>query len=324
LCSNQPVLPKSIPSFDIFPSSTISPTSSPSVSHIPTVSPNITRPQSTSPSDSHFVPSIPIRKSTRSKCQPSYLQDYHCHLAATSSPIPSSSMPLPVLSSGIPSFGLSSYLSYDKLSSNQKCFSLSVSYFEPWFYQQAAKIPHWSDAMRAEIDALEANHTWKLVDLPPGKHAFGCKWVYKVKLKADGTLERYKARLVAKGYTQSEGLDFYENFSPVAKLTTVRCLVAVAAAKNWFLHQLDVNNAFLRGDFHEEVYMELPPGFSSKSSQVCQLTKSLYGLKQASRRFSKFSSTLLSLGFLQSKSDYSLFTRLIGTSLLFFLSMLMA
>jgi hypothetical protein len=134
--------------------------------------------------------------------------------------------------------------------------------------------------MKAEIDALEDNNTWKLVDLPLGKCAIGCKWFYKVKLKADGSLERYKAQLVAKGYNQSEGLDYYETFSPVAKLTTVRCLLVVAAEKDWYLHKLDVNNAFLHGDLHEEVFMELPSGFSSnKGSQVCQLTKSLYGLK---------------------------------------------
>jgi hypothetical protein len=118
--------------------------------------------------------------------------------------------------------------------------------------------------MNVEIDALEANDTWRLTSLPPHKHVIGCKWVYKVKLKADGSLEMYKARLVTKGYTQNEGLDYYETFSPVAKLTTVRWLLAVAAAKNWHLHQLDVNNAFLHGDLDEEVYMELPLGFGTK------------------------------------------------------------
>ena len=113
--------------------------------------------------------------------------------------------------------------------------------------------------MKSEIDALQANGTWSLVSLPPHKRPIGCKWVYKVKLKADGTVERYKARLVAKGYSQVEGIDYQEIFSPTTKLTTLRCLLTVAATRNWFIHQLDVQNAFLHGDLHEVVYMEPPP-----------------------------------------------------------------
>lgn len=99
--------------------------------------------------------------------------------------------------------------------------------------------------MNEELIALEANNTWDICSLPSRKHAIGCKWVYKVKLNADGTLERYKARIVAKGYTQKEGIYFVETFSPVAKMTTMKTLVAVAAAKAWSLTQLDISNAFL-------------------------------------------------------------------------------
>ncbi|KAL3569193.1 hypothetical protein D5086_029083 [Populus alba] len=141
--------------------------------------------------------------------------------------------------------------------------------------------------MNKEIKALEQNDTWTIVDLPVSKHVIGCKWVYKVKLHSDGTLERFKARLVAKGYNQCEGLDYYETFSPVAKLTTVRTLLAVAAVKQWDLRQLDVNNAFFHGQLDEE------------------------SLRQW---FAKFSSALLEFGFIQSKADYTLFTRILEGS----------
>ncbi|OIW17479.1 hypothetical protein TanjilG_22591 [Lupinus angustifolius] len=148
--------------------------------------------------------------------------------------------------------------------------------------------------MQNELNALELNHTWSLVDLPPNKTPIGAKWVYKIKHKSDGSIERYKARLVAKGYTQTEGIDYFDTFAPVIKLTTVRLLLAIASSQNWTLHQLDINNAFLHGDLHEEVYMAIPPGVvGHKPNQVCKLHKSIYGLKQASRQwYHKLSSTL--------------------------------
>jgi hypothetical protein len=122
--------------------------------------------------------------------------------------------------------------------------------------------------------------------------------VYKVKHKADGTTERYKARLAEKGYNHIKGIDFFETFSLVAKITTVITLIALAAMNSWHLHQLDVNNAFLHGELQEDVYMSIPQGVHhSKPHQVCKLLKSLYVLKQACRKwYEKLTGVLLAQG----------------------------
>nr|KYP62135.1 Copia protein [Cajanus cajan] len=120
------------------------------------------------------------------------------------------------------------------------------------------KLEHWTQAMKKEMNALKRNSTWEIVDKPRDKKEIGCRWIFTVKHKADGTIERYKARLVAKGYTQTYGIDYEETFAPVAKMNTVRVVLALAAHFGWNLHQLDVKNAFLHENLEEEVYMEIP------------------------------------------------------------------
>ncbi|WVZ06452.1 hypothetical protein V8G54_019798 [Vigna mungo] len=198
---------------------------------------------SSSTNPSH-VPTPTLRRSTRPHKPPTYLQDFHHSLTSIATD----------LHSGI-RYPIENFLCYSHLSPSFHHFISSISVeSEPKSYAEAAKSDCWLKAMKAELDALQMNHTWTFTTLPSNKRAIGC-----------------------------QGLDYLATFSPVAKLTTVRLLLAIAAIFNWHLNQLDVNNAFLHGEFHEEVYMSLPPSLHSTSSnQVCKLQRSIYGLKQAS------------------------------------------
>ncbi|KAL0340066.1 UNVERIFIED_CONTAM: Retrovirus-related Pol polyprotein from transposon RE1 [Sesamum radiatum] len=181
---------------------------------------------------------------------------------------------------------------------------------EPNNYIQAKGQVEWENAMQQEIAALEKNATWKVVNLPKDKKAIGSKWVYKIKLNPDGTIECYKARLVAKGYNQVEGVDYIDRFSPVAKAVTVRLFLAVAFSYAWPIHQVDINNAFLHGFLDEDIYMSAPDGYSVLEGKVCKLRHSLYGLKQASRQWNQeMTSKLIGYGFSQSVNDNCLFVR---------------
>ncbi|GKD65658.1 ribonuclease H-like domain-containing protein [Tanacetum coccineum] len=115
--------------------------------------------------------------------------------------------------------------------------------------------------MNKEIKALYRNGTWEITDLPKERKHIDSKWIFKIKYKSNGELERYKARLVAKGFSQKEGLDYEETFSPVVKMVTVRCVLSLAVQNSWSIFQLDVNNTFMYGDLVEDVYMSLPKGF---------------------------------------------------------------
>ncbi|KAM2116752.1 hypothetical protein ACFX1R_010393 [Malus domestica] len=165
--------------------------------------------------------------------------------------------------------------------------------------------------MSEELQALEENCTWSILQLPPGKKAVGSHWVYKTKLKADGSIERHKARLVARSFTQTLGIDYKETFTSMTKMNTVCVLLSVFVNCGWSLYQMDVKNAFLHGELQEEVYMQIPPCYSpAKDGMVCKLHKTIYGLKQSPRAwYAKLSSMLEREGFLKSNANSSLFVR---------------
>ena len=165
--------------------------------------------------------------------------------------------------------------------------------------------------MQREMEAIDDNHTWTLEPLPENRQAIGSKWVFKMKRDSQGHVERFKARIVAKGYAQVEGIDYFETFAPVAKISSIRTLLALANIKEWIVHQMDVVSAFLNGDLLEEVYMVQPKGFIKGKNLVCRLHKSLYGLKQASRAwYQKIDSFLLNKGLKRVESDHSIYTQI--------------
>ncbi|WVZ62539.1 hypothetical protein U9M48_012278 [Paspalum notatum var. saurae] len=171
---------------------------------------------------------------------------------------------------------------------------------EPSTYQEASSIPKWQLAMSEELVALYRTGTWDLVPLPSQVVPITSKWVFKIKTKSDGSIERYKARLVARGFQQAQGRDYDETFAPVAHMTTV---LLPGLYLKWML-----KNAFLHGDLHDEVYMQPPPDVQAPSGYVCRLRKALYGLKQAPRAwFQRFASVIHAAGFSSSDHDPALF-----------------
>ncbi|KAL0462720.1 UNVERIFIED_CONTAM: hypothetical protein Slati_0159600 [Sesamum latifolium] len=199
----------------------------------------------------HIAPEL--RRSTRAYLNPLWMNDFVCNYSTTQAP--------PTISA---------------ITSAHAVFVASGSSLrEPQTYNQAATQSEWINAMKAEIQALHNNQTWDITPLPLDKRTIGCRWIYKLKLKPDGMVHKHKARLVAKGYNQIEWVDFFEKFSPVAKVVMVRTLLAAAASAGWHIHQLDVNNAFLYGYMDEDLYIDAPEGYSVPPGHVCRLKKSL-------------------------------------------------
>ncbi|KAI3746928.1 hypothetical protein L6452_09370 [Arctium lappa] len=145
-------------------------------------------------------------------------------------------------------------------------------------YPQAAKSLEWCKVMQEELQAMEDNKTWSVVRLPEGNNTTGCRWVYKLKFGSDEKIERHKARLVAKGFHQQEGVDFVDTFSSITKMVTVKTMLSIAVVEGWDLLPLDVNNAFLNGDLHEEVYMEIPLGYEINKDSFEPNSKADYTL----------------------------------------------
>jgi len=207
---------------------------------------------------------------------------------------------------------------FPELSNHQSlCYMVAVAIQEvqgdPKTLQQARSRtdwPQWQEAMDREISTLEGAHTWESVPRPPGKNIVGSKWVFRIKRNAEGKVQKYKARLVARGFTQVFGQDYYDTFSPVARLASFRAVLALAARHDWEIDVFDFIGAYLNGelDEDEEIYMQPPPGYEGQGENVMRLRKSLYGLKQAGRKwYEALARALVDLGFRITQADPGVF-----------------
>ncbi|GJR19898.1 uncharacterized mitochondrial protein-like protein [Tanacetum coccineum] len=186
---------------------------------------------------------------------------------------------------------------------------------EPRNFNEAKLNPKWLKAMKTELESIVKNNTWKLVPLPKGVVPIGLKWLFKIKRNADNSIMKYKARLVAKGYVQQPGIDFDEVFAPVARLKTIRLLIALAARKGWKIHHLDVKTAFLHGELKEDVYVVQPEGFEKpgEEEKVYKLAKSRFCLRQAPRAWNlKLDNTLKEMGFQQCMQEKAVYKAVIN------------
>lgn len=222
---------------------------------------------------------IEHRRSTRVRSQPHWIQDYVVGIVSNAG-LQTASVISDTRKSPQYTPNTFPFKSSPNLEKAHMSFLANISNMqEPLSYNQACRDKGWINAMHKELKALEKNDTWEITNLPKGKKPVGSKWVYKTKLKPHGSVDRLKARLVAKGYHQTPGIDYHDSFSPVAKLVTIRLFITITAAKGWFLHQLDIHNAFLHGTLKEEIYMLPPEGYNkAEGEQVCRLKKSIYGL----------------------------------------------
>jgi hypothetical protein len=169
--------------------------------------------------------------------------------------------------------------------------------------------------MQEEYDSLMTNNTWTLVPLHVGRKPVSCKWVFKIKQGANGEVERYKAKLVARGFTQTYGVDYNETFAPVAKFTSIRCILTLAALEDMEIHQMNVKTPLFNGELEKEIYMEQPQGFVHQGGEhvMCKFHKSLYSLKQSSRAWNqKLDAFLKSIEFMKSEADPSVYVAQMG------------
>ncbi|KAK1667780.1 hypothetical protein QYE76_055939 [Lolium multiflorum] len=190
---------------------------------------------------------------------------------------------------------------------------------DPTSYKEAIKSLNsskWQIAMEDELKSMSSNDVWDLVEVPNDAKRVGSKWIYKTKYDPKGNIERFKARLVAKGFTQREGIDYNETFSPVSSKDSFRIVMALVAHFDLELHQMDVKTAFLNGDLDEDVYMTQPEGFvvEGKEHLACRLKKSIYGLKQASRQwYLKFDKIIRTFGFTENVKDNCIYVKFKGS-----------